>query len=314
MTTTNPSIPRAELEAAIALLSAHGYVMLEKFVAPEAYRPVDVPEERLTMGVVLDTETTGKEADTCHLLELGMVFFEYDPDTGVVYRIVDVFNALQDPGVPIPPEASAVNGITDEMVRGQAIDAQRVTDLVTFVSIIIAHNADFDRRVCERYWPIFAKLPWACSFRQVPWALEQMGSAKLDYIAYRRGFHYAAHRAEEDCRVLLHVLQGNLGETGASTLKALLDCSAMREMRIWATDSPFSAKALLKGRGYRWSDGTGGQEKAWYCNVTEDKLEAELAWLKANAYGNRSSCVVVDTMDATNRFSNRRGTPQRKYL
>jgi len=313
-TITNPTLTSAEIAAAIALLTSHGYVMLEKFVPPMAYRQVDVPESRLTLGVVLDTETTGKNPEVDRVVELGMVFFEYDPETGIVYRIVDVFNELQDPGMPIDPGATAVSGITDEMVKGKSIDAQRVSDLVTFVSIVIAHNAEFDRKVCEREWPFFAKLPWACSFRQVPWEREGMGSAKLDYLAYRRGFHYSAHRAEEDCRALLHILQGDLGDTGASTLKALLERSKSLEMRIYASDSPFAMKDVLKDRNYRWSDGTNGQEKAWYCSATEETFEAELAWLKANVYGNRSTSVVVETLDSLCRFSGRRGTTQRKYL
>jgi DNA polymerase-3 subunit epsilon len=312
--TTNPTIPQEQLDAAIALLTLHGFQMLEKFSAPTVYREPDVPEGRLTLGVVLDTETTGKNAATDFIVELGMVFFEYDPETGVVYRIVEVFNELQDPGVPIPPEASAVNGITDDMVRGKVIDGQRVADLVTFVSIVIAHNSAFDRQLCERFWPIFAKLPWACSFRQIPWQDEGIGSGKLDYIAYRRGFHYAAHRAEEDCRVLLHVLQAPFAETGAPTLKALLDASNKCEMRIWATGAPFEVKDALSGRGYRWCDGSNGMEKAWNITVTEDNLETELAWLKVNAFRNRSSSVVVDTVDATNRFSARRGLSKQKYL
>lgn len=312
--TLNPTITQEQLQAAKALLVEHGFILLEKFTAPTVYLERDVPEDRLTLGVVLDTETTGKNAATDHLIELGMVFFEYDPTTGVVYRIVDVYDELQDPGVPIPAEASAVNGITDDMVRGKAIDVQRVTDMVTFVSIVIAHNAAYDRQVCERYFPVFAKLSWACSFRQVPWQDEGIGSGKLDYIAMRRGFHYAAHRAEEDCRAVLHVLAAPFANTGASTLKTLLDAANKHELRIWATDAPYAVKDLLSARGYRWSDGSNGMEKAWNLTVTEDNYEAELVWLKANAYGNRSSSIVVDTVDATNRFSQRRGTPQRKYL
>lgn len=312
--TTTTTISQEQLDAAKALLTQHGFIMLEKFSAPTVYREHDVPEDQLTLGVVLDTETTGKNAATDFIIELGMVFFEYDPATGVVYRIVEVFDELQDPGIPIPPAASAVNGITDDMVRGKAIDGQRVSDLVTFVSIVIAHNAAFDRQLCERTWPIFAKLPWACSFRQVPWQEEGIGSGKLDYIAYCRRFHYAAHRAEEDCRVLLHVLQGPFANTGASTLKALLDASNQPELRIWAVGAPFDVKDALSGRGYRWCDGSNGMEKAWNCTVTQENFEAELAWLKANAYSNKSCSVVVDTVDATNRFSPRRGPSQRKYL
>ncbi len=310
----NPDSPLTpeQCERAVALLRAAGFVVLEQFRPVEAYRNEEV--ENLSLGVVLDTETTGRDPEKDRVIELGMVFFEYDAATGEVYRIVDVYDELQDPGMPIPIEATAVNGITDEMVAGKSISAVDVTDRVTFVDIVIAHNASFDRAFCEKEWPVFKSKPWACSFRQVSWDVEQISSAKLEFIAYKRGFHYAAHRAEMDCRVLLHVLQAPLGDTGHSTLKSILDRYQVKEVRIWATDTPYSVKDALKDRLYFWGDGSNGKEKAWYITVPEKDMDAELAWLKANAYGNKQAAVVVDTLDAFTRFSTRRENKRRVYL
>lgn len=301
-----------QLVAAAAALRQAGYVVLEKFEPVEAYCLDD--NDNLSLGVVLDTETTGRDPEKDRVIELGMVFFEFDKATGQVYRIVDVFNALQDPGMPIPPEATAVNGITNEMVQGQAIDPQVVADRITYVDLVIAHNAGFDRQFCEKEWPVFKSKPWACSFKQVDWAAEGLASAKLEFIAYKRGFHYEAHRAEMDCRVLLHVLQAPLGEAGTSTLKSMLDCYLNKELRIWAVDTPFSVKDTLKSRGYFWGDGTGGKEKAWHITVPEAQAEAEYAWLKANGYGGKSAAVVIDTVDAFTRFSSRRDDKKRHYI
>lgn len=301
-----------QLDAAAAVLRKAGFIVLEKFLPRDVYCTDE--NDNLHLGVVLDTETTGRDPEKDRVIELGMVFFEFDPDTGVVYRIVDVFDELQDPGMPIPPEATAVNGITDEMVKGKVIDAQQVTDRITYVDVVIAHNAAFDRAFCEKEWPVFKSKAWACSVKQVDWEAEGLGSAKLEFIAYKRGFHYDAHRAEMDCRVLLHVLQAPLGETGHSTLKSMLDRYQAKEFRIWATDTPFSVKDVLKERGYYWGDGTNGKEKAWFCTVPEAELANELAWLKANAYGGKAASVVVDTMDAFSRFSTRRENKKRQYL
>lgn len=301
-----------QLDAAVEALRKAGFIVLEKFQPRDAYCTDE--NDNLHLGVVLDTETTGRDPEKDRVIELGMVFFEFDPDTGVVYRIVDVFNELQDPGMPIPPEATAVNGITDELVKGKVIDAQQVTDRITYVDVVIAHNAAFDRAFCEKEWPVFKSKAWACSVKQVDWEAEGLGSAKLEFIAYKRGFHYDAHRAEMDCRVLLHVLQAPLGETGQSTLKSMLDRYQVKEFRIWATDTPFSVKDVLKERGYYWGDGTNGKEKAWFCTVPEAELANELAWLKANAYGGKAASVVVDTLDAFSRFSTRRENKKRQYL
>jgi DNA polymerase III subunit epsilon len=311
-TRTARALTPEEQSAAIAALEAAGFRVLYKFTPVDAYRTDE--NDNLSVGVILDTETTGKDAEKDRIIELGMVFFEYDPENGEVYRIVDVYDELQDPGIPIPPEASAVNGITDEMVKGKQIDGQHVADLVTYVDIVIAHNAKFDRVVCERVWPVFKSKPWACSYQQVNWKAERLGSAKLEFVAFKRGFHYEAHRAEGDCRALLHVLQAPLGETGQSTLQSLLQAYKTKEMRIWATDSPFSVKDALKDRGYHWGDGSGNKEKAWHITVPEADFEAELAWLKANAYGGKQAAVVVDTVDAFTRFSTRRENTRRHYL
>lgn len=60
-------------------------------------------------AIVLDTETTGLEPRTARIVELTIVEYE----TGDL-----LFHCRFDPEVPIPPDATAVHGITDEMVVG----------------------------------------------------------------------------------------------------------------------------------------------------------------------------------------------------
>jgi DNA polymerase-3 subunit epsilon len=43
------------------------------------------------------------------------------------------------------------------MVAGQRIDEAAVSSFVDDAVIIIAHNASFDRKFTERYWPIFQR-------------------------------------------------------------------------------------------------------------------------------------------------------------
>lgn len=95
----------------------------------------------LLKGVVVDTETTGTNPDQDAIIELGMVLFEFDPQTGVAYNVLGAFDELEDPGFPIPPESTAVHGIIDEMVMGKKIDNNNVARFLEGVSIVIAHNA-----------------------------------------------------------------------------------------------------------------------------------------------------------------------------
>ncbi|WP_372807814.1 PolC-type DNA polymerase III, partial [Pontiella sp.] len=73
------------------------------------------------------------------IVEVGAVLFD-----GA--RPVKGFGSLVDPGIPIPPDASAVNGISDEMVRGKPKIADVLADFAEFCGDLplVAHNAPFD--------------------------------------------------------------------------------------------------------------------------------------------------------------------------
>jgi len=190
---------------AVALEAHPDYRVLRRLdVAREwpALRGSDVSQ-----AVVLDTETTGLDSSTDKIIELALVKFEYSRSSGEVGRVLGVYDGLEDPGVPIPPESTAVHGITDAMVEGQRLDESAIEALLDGVGLVIAHNAGFDRPFVERRLPGFASLAWGCSLREVPWESVGIGSAKLEYIAYRYGFFFDAHRAEIDCRALLEVLR-----------------------------------------------------------------------------------------------------------
>ena len=55
------------------------------------------------------------------------------------------------------------------MVLGHRIDPDAVAAFTEGAGIIIAHNANFDRRFAERYWPLFEQKAWACSATEVEW-------------------------------------------------------------------------------------------------------------------------------------------------
>lgn len=258
----------------------------------------------LSRGVVVDTETTGVNADGDAIIELGMVLFEYDPATGQACRVLGTFDQMEDPGFAIPPESTAVHGITDEMVRGKRIDDLAVAEFLEGVSLIVAHNAKFDRVFLEKRLPVFESLPWGCSFAQVDWSAEGIGSAKLDYLAYSYGFFYEAHRAEGDCFALLEILQQPLPKSGELVLKSILAALPLKSYQLFATGSPFETKDVLKARGYRWD----GAKKCWHTTVFgDDAIRAEVAWLKESVYGGRSARVEIEVHNCLTRFSGRAG-------
>ena len=255
-------------------------------------------------AIFLDLETTGLNPETNEIIEIAMVPFEYSSD-GRIFKVHDAFNELQEPrSGSIPEEITHITGITDDMVRGQRINADKVAEIVTPAALIIAHNASFDRKFAEKMFDVFSTKAWACSMTQVPWAEEHFDGAKLEYLAIKSGFFYDAHRAAVDCRAAIELLSKPLPRSGKLTLQALLEEARKPMYRVWAEGSPFDFKDILKDRGYRWSDGSDGKLRSWYRDVHEDGLEDELSYLRKNIF-QRDADIPAVKITAFDRFSNR---------
>ena len=90
--------------------------------------------------VVIDVETTGISPKKNKLLEISAVrFVEFEP--------TEYITTLLNTKSPIPKDATAVNGITDEMVKGAPSIAEVAQSFMNFIGnekIIVAHNTEFD--------------------------------------------------------------------------------------------------------------------------------------------------------------------------
>ena len=179
----------------------------------------------------------------------------------------------------------------------------RFEDVLEGVAIVIAHNAGFDRPFVEPRFERFASLAWGCSWQEIPWEEAGISSAKLEYLAYRHGFFFEGHRAEIDCLALLEVLRRPFGDTGKTNLKVLLDSARKPSVRLWASNSPFESKELLKARAYRWEP----ERKTWYRDLPKDEAKTEVAWLKAEIFGGRSVALNMEVFNARTRYAGREG-------
>jgi len=245
----------------------------------EYHPPDDIPK---LIAAVVDVETSGTNPDRDKIIELGICLFEYERQNGWIYKVLGSLEWFEDPGSPIPPEITKITGITDEMVAGHRIDERAANDLLDRVVLVIAHNADFDRRFLEKRLPVFAKKHWACSRADIDWKAEGVRSSALEFVAYSLGFFHDGHRALNDCRATVHALAQRLPGTGRLALQALLEKARLPTWRIWARDAAIEKKNVLKARGYSWSPGEFGRPKCWYRDVSDADKAAEVAWLRAN--------------------------------
>jgi len=89
---------------------------------------------------VIDFETTGLDfAKEDRIVEIGAVKWRDHTITGI-------YDALVNPGRPIPAEVTKVHGITDSMVAHAAPLEVAIPELLDFIGddLVVMHNVEFD--------------------------------------------------------------------------------------------------------------------------------------------------------------------------
>jgi DNA polymerase III epsilon subunit family exonuclease len=95
--------------------------------------------------VVFDLETTGLSAQSSRICELGAVRVR-------ALGLVDSFQSLVDPGVPLPQPVARLTGLHEQELRGAPPVGTVVGRFLSFAgdTPLVAHNARFDQRFLER--------------------------------------------------------------------------------------------------------------------------------------------------------------------
>jgi len=121
---------------------------------PDLFSSTDVKDEPIRV-LYLDTETTGADPETAHVCEIALLLSTYD---GFRRRTAmdETLEELVQPPVEVPPEASAVHHITNEMLASMPALKKLeggVSDLVEKADILCAHNISYDLGILRRELP-----------------------------------------------------------------------------------------------------------------------------------------------------------------
>lgn len=255
--------------------------------AVRTLRKVDVREGATGRGgpfadgiaAVVDVETTGRDPASDAIVELAVRRFRYDA-AGEIVKVDRGYSWLEDPGVPLEPEIVRVTGLTDADLAGREIDDGAAVRLLSSASIVLAHNAAFDRRFVERRLPDAAGLPWACSMAEVPWLELGFDGRSLGYLLTQRGLFHAGHRAAADVDAVIALMACDDG-AGRPLLSHLVDSAMSDSWDVRAVGAPFAVKDALRARGYRWD----AADRVWHRAVSDRDRQREEWWLAAQVYG-----------------------------
>ncbi len=199
--------------------------------------------------VAYDLETTGINPDTDHVVEIGAVKFRDEEPIGS-------FCMLINPGCPIPIGASQVNGISDEMVRGQPPIQDVLSPFADFCGdlVLVAHNARFDFKflynAVKRHKAKAPTGPSLDTFALAKRVVPGLPNYRLDTLT--RFYNLPStrfHRAEEDaeyCGMIFNRILRALESGGHPTnLDALHELMGMKEMRLPQVYSPVQQLGLF---------------------------------------------------------------------
>lgn len=166
-------------------------------------------------AIVLDTETTGLDKEKDRIVEIGIVGYE-DESLEIVQRL--------DPGIPIPPEVSAIHGIYDRDVEGMPTFEHffiGIRQLIEQADAVIGQNIFYDQGMidgeCARYGFLPVRWPTLVCTKRT-WDVFEPREERHLQNAYRRfvdrkGFDNA-HSALADVRATRAVMRGQIEAFG----------------------------------------------------------------------------------------------------
>lgn len=274
--------------------------VLRRFHVEDSYG--NLTGEKVGSLAFLDFETTGL-GDDKKAIEIGLIRVEYDMESGCLGRILERYNGFEDPGMPLTEEIIDLTGIKDSDVKGKTFDDAVVNEIVGRSTLLIAHNAIFDREVGERrFQSSMVDKPWACSVKDIPWKKFGISSSKLEFIASCLGYFYSGHRAVVDSEVTAGMVNVVL-QNGHTGLWHLLQKARSPQFRVWAVNIRYNNPVSFRGRGYEWRDVPGRADKAW--RIETPDYESEISFLKDHVFKNGGT-ILLEKIGNKNRFTSRR--------
>ena len=189
----------------------------------------------------VDVETTGTLSYADHIVELAAVRF-------VNGKAENKLSKLVNPGIPMPAEASRVNGITDEMLKDKPSISEVLDQFSEFcgTDFLVAHNAIFDyqflRMAIEKHHCLPPQGIMLDTYTLSKKMFPGLSNYKLSTLAeHFKVVSRSFHRAEQDawvCGQIFNIILKKLDESNPLTaVKKLIQITGKKVLRFPALNA-----------------------------------------------------------------------------
>tara|TARA_Y100001968_G_scaffold288209_1_gene290256 strand:+ start:414 stop:1292 length:879 start_codon:yes stop_codon:yes gene_type:complete len=209
------------------------------------------------MLLIVDTETTGLNADLDKCIEVGVILFN-----------VPNRSTLAQQSFLIPSSSNNAESINKIPVHITKLN-QPFTEAISYLKalidsadLIIAHNAEFDRQWFGKGSLPFIQKPWLCSMEDIKWPADRNLRARPSVrdlaLAYEVPV-WNAHRALTDCIYLAEVFRR------CPDLEDLIE-KGLEPRKLMKAQISYEQRHLARDAGFRWNDPIAG---AWSRRLSE---------------------------------------------
>ena len=251
------------------------------------------PSETMS-AIILDLETTGLDFTSDEAISLVAIKVTLDLDRMKVYSIDGIVEQFREPkNNEIGELTQRLTGLTAEFLKGKEFDKEEISEFLADGSVIISHNAKFDKNFFEGIFGSEFTNPWVCTKDDIKWMDDyHVESFKLEYILFKAGMFYETHNAKNDCFAVIEMINSYYG-----ILEKILSFVDSDIYRVYAAGAPFSVKEDLRRKGFRWSP----ERKMWFKERLSD--ENVVATLKEidGIYG-RADLAIIEECSGNQRF------------
>lgn len=225
--------------------------------------------------LILDTETTGLDANTCSIIEIAAIYYNI-PTRSIIQQCSTLIR--QDKN-----EAHHINKISAESLNESLCDLTLISinlirEMIRNCDAIVAHNTSFDRSFIRMFAPLVVPVcdkTWICTKNDFEWPIRKGSSLSLVNIAVEMGVPVvSAHRALTDCTLLASCfdkipdLQERFNETVLE--KEIYEALVSYDDRKLAVDEGF----LWEPKSKKWIKKISSQKAALISNFKVRKIQS----------------------------------------